>query len=76
MNKQSKKFPAITRPDGYRIESWYDRHTRSWITKLIDSGDNQVGDAQYDSRHESVKASRKMLTEIAIEKYAPNYAGI
>jgi hypothetical protein len=32
----------------YHTESWYDRHTRSYVTQLKDECGNQIGDAAYD----------------------------
>lgn len=43
-----------------KIESWYDRKTRSYVTKKLDAEGNQIGDANYDGtkagRDASVKA--------------------
>jgi hypothetical protein len=33
-------------PKKYKTETWYDRHTRSWVTQIFENG-NQFGDAQY-----------------------------
>ena len=33
-------------PKKYKTETWYDRHTRSWVTQIFDNG-NQIGEAQY-----------------------------
>lgn len=32
---------------GHTIETWYDRHTRSWISQLKDPNGAQLGDAEY-----------------------------
>ena len=33
--------------NGRVVERWYDRSTRSWITRVIDSEGNQIGGADY-----------------------------
>jgi hypothetical protein len=33
-------------PKKYKTETWYDRHTRSWVTQIFKNG-NQFGEAQY-----------------------------
>lgn len=29
------------------VDTWYDRHTRSWVVQLKDRDGNQIGDAEY-----------------------------
>lgn len=29
------------------IDTWYDRHTRSWVVQLKDREGNQIGEAEY-----------------------------
>jgi hypothetical protein len=37
----------------YYIDTWYDRHCRSYVTQLKDSNGFQIGDANYDGTKES-----------------------
>lgn len=45
----------------YLIDQWYDRHTRSWVTQVLDREGNQVGDAQYCTASGKVDAARTAL---------------
>ena len=39
--------------NGMTVETFYDRKTRSSVTRLIDSVGNQVGDADYSGTKQS-----------------------
>lgn len=44
-------------PTPVRIDQYFDRQTRSWITLLLEANDNQVGDAAYDGTRADARAS-------------------
>jgi len=38
---------------GNHVETWYDRHTRSWVTQTLDADRNQIGEADYSGCREN-----------------------
>ena len=66
---------APTSPPGtnipVKVDSWYDRRTRSWITLLLDCHGNQVGDSHYNG----TKAGRDFSIRIMSEKLKEDYHG-
>ena len=46
---------------GYYIETWYDRHTRSWVSQLKDREGSQLGDAEYSGTKAGVPVSQELL---------------
>lgn len=65
------KFNTILLPGGWRVETWYDRHTRNWVSQLKDDNGNQVGDATYDAggNGKAISRSRRMLCDRHREKF-------
>ena len=49
--------------NGRVVERWYDRSTRSWITRVIDSEGNQVGDADYSGDRQSALLAKTTMTK-------------
>lgn len=49
--------------DGFCVETWYDKHTRSWISQLKNKEGDQIGDAEYDGTSLSVTTSQKKLVD-------------
>jgi hypothetical protein len=49
-----KVFPVYTgkSPEWFTLETWFDRHYRLWVSRIVDSSDNQVGDVVYSSKKE------------------------
>lgn len=60
-----------------RIESWYDKKSKSWVTQVKDENDFQVGDAHYNGTKAGRDFSEKQLRkEHEINEDAPiNVAG-
>lgn len=44
-----------------RVEQWYDRGTRSWVTYLVDATGTQVGESYYDGTRADAAVSKSML---------------
>lgn len=49
--------------DGWYVETWYDKHTKNWISQLKDNNGFQIGDAEYDGTSLSVTISQKKLVD-------------
>ena len=64
----SKPYKDIPLPDGGKIETWYDRPSRSWVSQRKDAAGNQVGEAQYDGHRDAVPYSRDMLQRAAAKE--------
>lgn len=43
----------------FDVEQWYDRGTRSWITRIVNALGHQVGDAAYDGNRTSAAVSKR-----------------
>lgn len=48
---------------GCQVQTWYDRHTRSWVTALKDMEGNQIGDASYDGDKDGIQLSRQAMVD-------------
>lgn len=49
-------------PKPLKIDQYYDRHTRSWVTMVIDSTTGyQISDALYDGTRKDAAASKEHL---------------
>jgi len=38
--------PSESKPP-FKVDRWYDRHTKSWVVQLKDEDGNQIGNATY-----------------------------
>jgi len=47
--------------EAVRVEQFYDRSTRSWVTYLVDAHGYQTGDALYDGTKADAAASKARL---------------
>lgn len=56
---------------GYTIDSYYDKHTRSYITTLRDEEGNQIGDAFYCGNMTDRDADIQYIKEIFLQKILP-----
>jgi len=66
-----KKLPA-----GWKIERWYDKGARSWVVQLIDSKDNQVGEAKYvHSKGEALNINSEDWSKREIEEHQERHMG-
>lgn len=63
MTKELKK--------GYYIDSFYDRHTKSYITTLRDNESNQIGDASYSGNMTDRDADVQAIKEKFFQEYLP-----
>jgi len=48
-----------------RVEMWYDRRSRSWITRTIDHSGNQIGEAYYSDSRSSAEYARAEMVNAA-----------
>jgi len=55
--------PLYKDPIPTKVDSWYDRRTRSWIVQLMDEEGNQIGDAYYTGIKEDAIREEKELKE-------------
>jgi hypothetical protein len=55
----------VTRVGDYTIETWYDRHCRSYVTQLKDIALDQVGDALYDGTRDGSHFSHQHMIKEA-----------
>lgn len=46
-------------PGGGKVETWYDRRSRNYVTQLKDSEGNQVGEAEYSGTRAGANLSHK-----------------
>lgn len=57
--------PNEHEPEAFFVETWYDRHTRNWVTQTKDLNLNQVGDATYTgNKHGAFTAHRWTIDSI------------
>jgi hypothetical protein len=47
----------------HKVESYYDRQTRSWVSFLVNRRGDQLGDASYDGTKDDRDASMRALTK-------------
>jgi hypothetical protein len=65
MNTKVRK--TITK-EGY-VQSWYDRHTRMWVTQRKDREGNQIGDADYDQTKAGMSLAHTWKIDAANEAF-------
>lgn len=51
-----------------RVEQWYNRTERSWVTQLTDSSGAQVGTAAYDGGAKRFSEASRVQYERALER--------
>ena len=44
-----------------RVEQWWDRHGRSWVTILVNAAGQQVGDAMFDGERTGAAVSKATM---------------
>ena len=49
-------------PNGFTVETWYDRSSRNWITQTKDAEHNQIGDATYSGNQLSARFAHRTHT--------------
>jgi len=54
----------------WRIETWWDRYTRSWVTQLLTPEGYQVGEAFYSGCRENAASSHGTMINEAAERRA------
>lgn len=48
----------------YKVDRWYDRHTKSWVVQLKDEDGNQIGNATYlGLKHQAITEENRMKKE-------------
>jgi hypothetical protein len=52
---ESTKYP------GHKMETFFDRSTRSYVTMLVHENGDQCGDAMYDGTKADRDASRRII---------------
>lgn len=66
---------APEEPIAVRVSTWYDRHTRSYVSQLVDAAGRPVGDASYDGtkadRDASVRSLSRELPLAELPKRSP-----
>lgn len=51
-----------TFPNGFTVETWYDRRSRNWITQTKDAEGNQVGEASFGGDQITARLNHKEHT--------------
>lgn len=62
-----RKKDLDTEIEGGKVETWYDKPTRSWVTQVKDADGNQVGEAEYTG---SGKESAKKVHDFWVKEGA------
>ena len=62
------KAKVVECKNGQKVEQYYDRAIKSYVTRILDSEGNQLGDAEHDGTKKGAKLSIQWLIKSCNEQ--------